>query len=475
MPETRGANVAEFSVSELSGALKRTLEDTYGYVRVRGEVSGYRGAHSSGHCYFALKDAGAKLEAVIWKGTFGRMKIRPDEGMEVIATGRITTFPGKSSYQIVIDTIEPAGIGALLAQLEERKRRLQSEGLFDPARKRPIPYLPRVIGVITSPTGAVIRDILHRLRDRFPRHVLLWPVRVQGDTAAAEIIAALDGFNASGSVLWPRPDVLIVARGGGSLEDLWGFNDEALARAVVRSAIPVIAAVGHETDWTLIDYVADVRAPTPTGAAEMAVPVRADLLAGLASLHARERGATRRLLDRQATTLRALARVIARPDRIVQVPRQRLDTAAVRLQPSLRQAVRERRMLLGQLARRLERCSPRLALLTRRGRLDALTDRAGRAFPALVARKAQRLQALGQLLNSVSYTAVLNRGFALVRDAADQPLRSAQAATAGQALTVQFADGRLPVTVGAGAPAGAAGRRHRQAPGTTAQDDLFGN
>ncbi|RVB29035.1 exodeoxyribonuclease VII large subunit, partial [Mesorhizobium sp. M7A.F.Ca.CA.001.07.2.1] len=266
-------NAAEYTVSEISGALKRTVEDVFGNVRVRGEISGYRGPHSSGHAYFALKDDRARLDAVVWKGTMSRLKFRPEEGMEVIATGKLTTYPGKSNYQIVIDNLEPAGAGALMALLEERKRRLQAEGLFDAGRKRLLPFMPRVIGVVTSPTGSVIRDIIHRIKDRFPLHILVWPVRVQGETSGAEVTAAVNGFNA---LAWDgaiqRPDLLIVARGGGSLEDLWGFNDEALARAVAASGIPVISAVGHETDWTLIDLVADVRAPTPTGAAEIAVP-----------------------------------------------------------------------------------------------------------------------------------------------------------------------------------------------------------
>src|SRR6266851_999701 len=251
-------NAPEFTVSELSSALKRTVEDAYGHVRVRGEISGFRGAHSSGHCYFALKDDGAKIEAVIWKGVHSRMRFKPQAGLEVIATGKLTTYPGSSKYQIVIEAIEPAGIGALMALMEERKRKLAAEGLFDEARKQLLPWLPEVIGVVTSPTGAVIRDILHRLEDRFPRHVLVWPVRVQGEGSAEQIAAAIRGFNAlpeGGKI--PRPDVLIVARGGGSLEDLWSFNEEIVVRAAAESMIPLISAVGHETDITLIDFAAD--------------------------------------------------------------------------------------------------------------------------------------------------------------------------------------------------------------------------
>ncbi|MFZ1679683.1 MAG: exodeoxyribonuclease VII large subunit, partial [Rhizobiaceae bacterium] len=276
------SNLAEYSVSEISFALKRTVEDAFGHVRVRGELSGWRGPHSSGHAYFALKDDRSKIEAVMWKGTLGRLKFRPEEGLEVIATGKITTYPNSSKYQIVIETMEPAGVGALLAQLEERRRKLAAEGLFDDSRKQLLPYMPRVIGVVTSPTGAVIRDILHRIAARFPVHVVLWPVKVQGEGSGDEVAAAVRGFNQlepGGPV--PRPDVLIVGRGGGSLEDLWGFNDEAVVRAVAASDIPVISAVGHETDWTLIDHAADVRAPTPTAAAELAVPVKAEIEATL--------------------------------------------------------------------------------------------------------------------------------------------------------------------------------------------------
>ena len=289
MAEPALDNVVEWSVSELSAALRRTVEDAYGYVRVRGEISGFKGPSPSGHVYFRLKDDKAVLEAVIWKGNFARMRVRPEEGLDVIVSGKLTTFAGSSKYQIVIDSLEPAGIGALMKLLEERKKKLAAEGLFDEARKQLLPFLPRVIGVVTSPTGAVIRDILHRLEDRFPRHVLVWPVRVQGETSAAEVAAAIHGFNAlpeNGSL--PRPDLIIVARGGGSLEDLWSFNEEIVVRAAAASMIPLISAVGHETDVTLIDFASDRRAPTPTAAAEMAVPVRAELLSTLASLGSRK-------------------------------------------------------------------------------------------------------------------------------------------------------------------------------------------
>ncbi|HYF57244.1 MAG TPA: exodeoxyribonuclease VII large subunit [Salinarimonas sp.] len=374
-------NAVDWTVSELSGALKRTLEDAFGHVRVRGEISGYRGPHSSGHAYFCLKDQSAKLDAVIWKGTFARLKVKPQEGLEVVAIGRITTFPGKSSYQIVVDSIEPAGIGALMALLEERKRRLTAEGLFAPERKRPLPYLPTVIGVVTSPTGAVIRDILHRLEDRFPRRVLVWPVRVQGETCAAEVAAAIRGFNAlkrGGPI--PRPDVLIVARGGGSVEDLWGFNDEEVVRAAVESDIPLVSAVGHETDWTLIDHAADVRAPTPTGAAEMVVPVRADLVAEVEDLAFRHREAVGRALERMRADLRSAARALPSREALLAPKRQRLDLAGARLAPALARNARSFEGRIARLGQALERRSPRARLAELRGKLAAVGERPGRAF-----------------------------------------------------------------------------------------------
>src|ERR1700745_1965491 len=304
-------NIPEWSVSELAAALKKTVEDSSGFVRGRGEITGYRGPHSSGHVYFALKDEGAKIDAVIWKGVFGRIRFKPEEGLEVIATGRLTTYPGRSSYQIIVESLEPAGVGALMALLEERKKKLAAEGLFDEARKQLLPYLPDVIGIVTSPTGAVIRDILHRLADRFPRHVLVWPVRVQGDGSAEGGGAAIRGFNAlrqGGAIA--RPDLLIVARGGGSIEDLWSFNEEIVVRAAADSMIPLISAVGHETDVTLIDFAADKRAPTPTAAAEMAVPVRADLLLELSGLARRALSCWQRAQDHRRPELRpALAGV----------------------------------------------------------------------------------------------------------------------------------------------------------------------
>ena len=347
-------NLVEYTVSELAFALKRTVEDAYGLVKLRGEISGYKGPHSSGHCYFTLKDENACIEAVIWRSTFARLKFKPEAGLEVVARGRVTTYPDKSKYQIVIDALEPAGVGALMALLEQRKKMLAAEGLFAEARKKTLPYLPRIVGVVTSPTGAVIRDILHRLADRFPCHVLVWPVRVQGETCAPEVAAAIAGFNALmiGAAI-PRPDLIIVARGGGSLEDLWGFNEEIVARAVAASAIPLISAVGHETDWTIIDLVADWRAPTPTAAAERAVPVRADLLISVTGFGLRAASTLRRALKSQRDRFLAATRGLPRKANILDLPRQRFDSASGRLPRALLANARAHRSAFERSASRL--------------------------------------------------------------------------------------------------------------------------
>jgi exodeoxyribonuclease VII large subunit len=440
-PESR-SNATEYTVSEISGALKRTVEDMFGNVRVRGEISGYRGPHSSGHAYFALKDDRSRLEAVVWRGTMGRLKFRPEEGMEVIASGKLTTYPGSSKYQIVIDNLEPAGAGALMALLEERKRRLQVEGLFDAARKQSLPYMPQVIGVVTSPTGAVIRDIIHRIKDRFPLHIVVWPVRVQGETAGAEAAAAVQGFNAlsSGGPV-ARPDVVIVARGGGSLEDLWGFNDEALVRAVAASGIPVVSAVGHETDWTLIDLVADARAPTPTGAAEIAVPVRSELEATLARLGARLAGCTSRNLDRHRQAVRAAARALPSPDQLLGVKRRRFDETESRLERALSICIERQRTRWAAV-----RLSP-LPLIrlkdTARTRLQVASRRQDQALPARLDRLRSRLTQADRLLATLklSEQAILERGYALVLDQSGALVRRAAQTNIGQVLELRFADG----------------------------------
>jgi exodeoxyribonuclease VII large subunit len=447
MTDTARLNVVELTVSEVSAALKRAVEDQFGHVRVRGEISGYRGPHSSGHVYFAIKDEGARLDAVIWKGVFGRMRIKPEEGLEVVVTGKITTYPGRSNYQIVVETLEPAGLGALMMLLEERKKKLAAEGLFDEARKQLLPFLPQVIGVVTSPTGAVIRDILHRLSDRFPRRVLVWPVRVQGDGAAAEIAAAIEGFNAlpeDGAI--PRPHLLIVARGGGSLEDLWCFNEEIVVRAAAGSMIPLISAVGHETDVTLIDFASDRRAPTPTAAAEMAVPVRSELLSRIAIQIRRMSACWLRGQEHRRTELRAAVRALPTLDTLLAVPRQRLDNAAERLPRALGTNAHKHHQDFARLAGRLS-----LRLLTERSaqckeRVTLLAERGLRAHRTGLARRLDRITSAGQLLNAFSYRGVLKRGFALVRDAAGQPLRAAAAVSPGAKLEIEFADGRVDAT-----------------------------
>ena len=440
--EAAAANLAEFSVSEISHALKRSIEDRFGHVRVRGEISGYKGPHSSGHCYFSLKDEGAKLDAVIWRGSFGRLRPKLQEGLEVIITGKLTSYPGKSSYQIIIEAVEPAGVGALMALLEERRRRLAAEGLFDASRKRPLPYLPQRIGVITSPTGAVIRDILHRLNDRFPRHVIVWPVRVQGETAAAEVVAALRGFNAMDG----KPDLLIVARGGGSLEDLWPFNDEAIVRAVAASAIPVISAIGHETDTTLIDHVADWRAPTPTAAAEKAVPVRAELRAEIASLDARQRRAMLRLASERRLRLQSAASTLPTPDDILAGLRQRFDLAVIRLPNGLMANLRHHAVLLANQKGRLSLSRIRQHLAEVRRRVSETGQRHVRALQEYMTRHRIRLAGESKLLQSLGYRSVLARGFAVVRDQGGRPLRSAAQIQPGSKLIIELGDGDVRAT-----------------------------
>jgi len=499
MPQAAPAsNTPELTVSELSAALKRTVEDRFGYVRVRGEISNYRGPHSSGHAYFCLKDQGARLDAVVWKTTLQRLKTKPEEGLEIIATGRVTTFPGKSSYQIVIDAIEPAGIGALMALLDERRRRLAAEGLFDAGRKRPIPYLPAVIGVVTSPTGAVIRAIVHRIRDRFPRRVIVWPVRVQGESSAAEVAAAIRGFNVLHAG-FPRPDVLIVARGGGSLEDLLGFSDELVVRATAEGVIPLISAIGHETDTTLIDHAADLRAPTPTGAAEKCVPVRAELMEALGNAGTRLAATSRRHVERQRNDLRALARALPTAESTIAAPRQRLDAATRGLEHCVGRAIDSRRLRIGKAAHLLARHSPQAEFAAARGRLDGAAKRLAGAYAAALRfaaqrnandrarlvslkqrlsartqsgldlnrerivvlqtrlvraqkgcdeRRRDRLISLAQLLGTLGYRSVLARGFALVRDVNGRPLRRVSELEPGDRMSLQFADGYMPAVAG---------------------------
>lgn len=463
-------NVPEFSVAELSYELKRTVEGAFSHVRVRGEISGFKRA-ASGHLYMALKDADAVMDAVCWKGTAGRLSIQPEDGLEVVATGKLTTYPGRSKYQLVVETMEMAGEGALLKLLEERKKKLAGEGLFDPERKKPIPYLPEVIGIVTSPTGAVIRDILHRLQDRFPRHVLLWPCIVQGDGAAekvAEGIRALNQLNGLNGA--PCPDLIIVARGGGSLEDLWAFNEEVVVRATAESAIPVISAVGHETDTTLIDYASDRRAPTPTGAAEMAVPVRVDLLATVKDLERRQIAAQSRLLDHHARHLEGLSRGLPKPDSLLQNAMQRLDDMSDKLAGSWQRKLQQKSHDLAQLSTRLR--SPAQLLDSKTDKLDMLGQRLNQAMKASTIRKSDKYQAsrleerlenafnlmekrhkdrlnqLGIRLENLSHKKVLERGFAVVQRPDGSLLSSAKSVEVGEAVQVQFADGATDAVLG---------------------------
>ncbi|HEX4296638.1 MAG TPA: exodeoxyribonuclease VII large subunit, partial [Devosia sp.] len=440
------------------------------FVRVRGEISGFRGVHSSGHAYFTLKDDAASIDAVVWKTTWPRLRFKPEEGLEIIATGRLTTFPRSSKYQIVIEQIEPAGAGALMALLEERRKKLAAEGLFAAERKQPLPYLPRIIGVVTSPTGAVIRDILHRLDDRFPSHVLVWPVRVQGETAAMEVAAAIDGFNAladNGPV--PRPDLLIVARGGGSIEDLWSFNEEIVVRAVAASRIPVISGVGHETDTTLVDYAADHRAPTPSAAAEAAVPVRAELIAHVDDQGQRARTVIRRQLAARRDRLRAAAGELPRPLDLLSIARQRLDLAATHLAASLRHLGQQKRLRFATAAARLSPTALRTDLRHAHARLGPCADRLQPAARRVLAQRAERLAATVGLLDAYSYKSVLARGFALVNDAEGNLVRSKDDVGPGAVLAIEVADGRIGATVGGAPPA----RKRRAAVRDDRQESLF--
>ncbi|MCB2067488.1 MAG: exodeoxyribonuclease VII large subunit [Erythrobacter sp.] len=440
-----GDNSAPLTITEISQALKRTVEDRFGFVRLRGELSGVKRA-ASGHVYLALKDEGAVLDGVMWKGTAARLPFRPEDGLEVVATGKLTTYPGRSKYQIVIERMEIAGEGALLALLEKTRARLAAEGLFAAERKRPLPFAPRVIGVVTSPTGAVIRDILHRLEDRFPTHVLVWPVLVQGDGAARQVADAVRGFAAlpaSGPV--PRPDLLIVARGGGSIEDLWSFNEEIVVRAVAESPIPVISAVGHETDTTLCDHAADVRAPTPTAAAEIAVPVLRELAATIDDLALRQRKVVLRPVELGRERLAARAQRLPTPETLLQPHAQRLDDLAERL----------RRGLLDRAARGREKLADlRLSPAILRGNLRAAQQRlaAARLVPALVERplaeKTQRLAALARLAEQLHPDRPLSRGYAMVLDGSGKALTSAATAAREPLLAIKFADGVVQAVPG---------------------------
>ena len=447
-------NAHEFTVSQLSKAVKSTVEDEFGYVRVRGEV-GRLSRPGSGHIYFDLKDEKAVLAAVAWKGVASKWRFQPEQGLEVIATGRLTTFPGQSKYQIIVENVEPAGAGALMALLEERRKKLTAEGLFEESRKQALPFLPKVIGVVTSPSGAVIRDILHRLADRFPTNVIVWPVRVQGASCAPEVAAAIEGLNMlppDGPI--PRPDLLIVARGGGSVEDLWGFNEEAVVRAISESSLPVISAIGHETDMTLSDFAADRRAPTPTGAAEMAVPVRAELIGYVKDLSGRQFAAARRVLGSKRDRLAVATAKLPRSDELIANARQRLDLAQTRLAAALGRARQAKALKLAHIAPRLS--LPALMQMMK-DHSKSLNGLAGRMKPAMLralALKQQALQQRWQLINSLGYRNVLSRGYTLVSDAEGNIVRNASNLSTDDQVLLRFVDGEKAATIleGSGAP-----------------------
>jgi exodeoxyribonuclease VII large subunit len=490
----QAGNLPEFSVGEISLAVKRTVEASFERVRVRGEISRPTRA-GSGHLYMTLKDETAVLDAVCWRGAAQRLSIRPEEGMEVVAIGKLTTYPGRSKYQMVIEQMELAGEGALLKLLEDRRKRLAAEGLFDAERKRPIPFLPGVIGIVTSPTGAVIRDILHRLADRFPVRVVVWPVLVQGEGAKDQVARAIRGFNALGpGGPVPRPDLLIVARGGGSLEDLWTFNEEEVVRTAAASEIPLISAVGHETDTTLIDFASDRRAPTPTAAAEMAVPVRADLVARIAEDAARVSGAVARRLSEGRTVLTGLARGLGDPAARIEQAQQRLDyavaTAATRMTARLERlaAIVDRRIpspadILEKTVGTFQVAAARLRLAPiERSIADGGRDlrRLGRsgesAYQRRLDRAGDRLAGLGRVLDANSFERVLDRGFVLVRDASGTPVKSVAETRDGQVVSLRFRDGEASATIGAGsgeAKPKPTARAKPDKPGAPTQESLF--
>ena len=429
--QERGDNSPPLTVGELAGSLKRVIEGAFGQVRVRGEISGFK-RHSSGHCYLSLKDEAACIDAVIWRGQAGALAFRPEDGAEVIATGKMTTYAGRSKYQLVIDRLELAGEGALMALLERRRKALAAEGLFDEARKRKLPFLPRVIGVVTSPTGAVIRDILHRLEDRCPTHVIVWPVPVQGEGAAAKVAAAIRGFGEiDGSGAFARPDLLIVARGGGSIEDLWAFNEEEVVRAAAESPIPLISAVGHETDTTLIDHAADRRAPTPTAAAEIAVPVRAELFALVDELGRRSQHCLSRMAERARERFDLTLSRWPQPESLFAPAAQRLDEIGDRLPRALASRASDARANLNAVAPRL--------------RSELLLDR--------VARASEFLASLWRLAELAHPERPLQRGFVRVTDRAGKTLAKAAEAIAARLLTLHFGDGAVEAATGDAPPA----------------------
>ncbi len=433
--KTHRSNVPEFSVSDLSNSLKRTIEENFGRVRVRGELSRVSIA-GSGHMYSSLKDDEAVIDAVCWKGSLNKLSIKPEEGLEVICTGRLTTYPKSSKYQLVIESMELAGEGALLKMLEERKKKLAAEGLFDPENKQPVPFLPQTIGVVTSPTGAVIRDILHRLADRFPRHVLVWPVLVQGDGAASQIAAAINSFQTIDKHGHPKPDVIIVARGGGSLEDLMAFNEEEVVRAIAESTIPIISAVGHETDTTLADFAADLRAPTPTGAAEMAVPVRANLMAQILEDEQRLLSSMNRQITEHRSKIETLSAKLGDPVRMLENHTQRLDHLSDKLSHIFGRYLDKKKQSLIESAAKLRH--PREQLNERTKMLERWSEQLEKIGPMLIEKPEQSLNHYGKMLEAYSYKNVLQRGFSVVRDQKGSAIMDPAKVKNGASLDIEF-------------------------------------
>lgn len=449
-PPNAQSNVPEFSVSDLAMSLKRTLEDTYGHVRVRGELSRVSIA-ASGHMYSSLKDDNAVIDAVCWKGVMSRLSIRPEEGLEVICTGRLSTFPKRSNYQLIIESMELAGEGALLKMLEDRKKNLAAEGLFDPARKKALPKIPQVIGVVTSPTGAVIRDILHRLSDRFPSHVILWPAMVQGQGADKQIVAGIEGLQNIEAHGLPRPDVIIVARGGGSLEDLMAFNEENVVRAAANCTIPLISAVGHETDTTLIDYAADLRAPTPTGAAEMAVPVRSELLSMVQDSGARLLGALTRRLEDKSASLRLQSKGLGDPTKLLDIKTQQLDRIAESLTYKVQSIISERQNKIVSVGGRLK--NPKDLIQQKKMMVERWGDQLTAHRMRMFERPETRLAHAGKMLEAYSFQNVLKRGYTVVRGEDGQVLTQPESLSAGQNVALEFYGGKTRSAVISGGDA----------------------
>lgn len=438
----QGENAPEFSVSELSSVLKRMIEGEFSNVRIRGEV-GRVSRPASGHLYFDLKDDKSVIASVTWKGQASKLATQPEEGLEVVATGKITTFAGQSRYQMIVSEMSVAGIGALMAQLEKRKKKLEAEGLFDKNIKKEIPYLPEIIGVVTSPSGAVIRDILHRLSDRFPRKVLLWPVSVQGESCAPEVTAAINGFNklTPGGAM-PRPELIIVARGGGSIEDLWGFNEESVVRAAFESEIPLISAVGHETDTTLIDLASDLRAPTPTAAAEYAVPVRADLMGWLSSMEERRVRSLTSNLEIKRQRLKDLSRGLPTPADLVAMVAQRLDAVSDRLPRALSAVSNNKRTLLLQTSAGLRERLLQNKLIDRTKEMNRFVKSIEANIRLIIQRNQSSLDGLERIRQTLGYEATLRRGYTVVRNKDGKLITRLKDADVNKELEIEFYDGK---------------------------------